>query len=423
MHKPEVDVPDVPPVVMPEEDRGKTPAPAPQPYDEVIPKPEPMPEPKPVAPIEGKEKPVESWVDVVLYGTSCRVRFNTVDKAFLSGTNEAAVADLWEKFAESNDNLVYDCLATRQHMGLCDWAYVSLAERVADKIYGSAHPDEKALLQAYILNQSGFRLHIARAEDKRLHMLIAADAAIYDRSYWKFDDGDYYMLDDSETELLAIFERTFPDDRPMRLAITSAQKFAERLSSIRRLQSRRYKVSATVANNENLIKFYSDYPESFANNDPLTRWRFYAQTPMCETVKRQLYPALYSAISGKSEAEAANILDDFVQTAFVYERDDEVWGRERAFFAEETLYYPYSDCEDRAILFSRLVRDLLGLEVVLVYYPGHLATAVHFNENVSGDYITVNGKSYLICDPTYIGAPIGTTMPDMDNSIAKVIML
>ena len=423
MPKPEPEIPEVPPVVMPEEDRDKTPAPNPQPYDEVVPKPEPKPEPKPVAPIEEKTRPVEDWVNVAIYGTNCKVRFNTAGKAFLSSTNESATADLWEQFAESNDNLVYDCLAARQRMELCDWAYVTLAERVADKIYGNAHPDEKALLQAYILCQSGFRLHIARSEDKRLHMLIAADAIMYNRAYWKFDDGNYYMIDNSNAERLAIFTQTFPEDQPMRLAITSEQKFAERPSAIRQLQSRRYKVQAAVANNENLIQFYNEYPESYANNDPLTKWRFYAQTPMCETVKKQLYPTLRNAISGKSEAEAANILDDFVQTAFVYEYDDKVWGRDRAFFAEETLYYPYSDCEDRSILFSRLVRDLLGLDVVLVYYPGHLATAVHFNENVPGDYITVNGKRYLICDPTYIGAPIGTTMPKMDNSTAKVIML
>jgi len=87
----------------------------------------------------------------------------------------------------------------------------------------------------------------------------------------------------------------------------------------------------------------------------------------------------------------------WVQTAFVYEYDDKVWGHDRAFFAEESLSYPYCDCEDRSILFSRLVRDLLGLDVILVFYPGHLATAVAFTDNVDGDYIELNGKHYIIC--------------------------
>ncbi|MBQ7495556.1 MAG: hypothetical protein IJT75_07425, partial [Bacteroidaceae bacterium] len=106
-----------------------------------------------------------------------------------------------------------------------------------------------------------------------------------------------------------------------------------------------------------------------------------------------------------------------------YKYDEDVWGHDRAFFAEETLYYPFADCEDRSILFSRLVRDLLGLKVVLVYYPGHLATAVHFTTDVKGDYLTHNGERYTICDPTYMGASAGRTMSGMDNSSAQAILL
>ena len=149
----------------------------------------------------------------------------------------------------------------------------------------------------------------------------------------------------------------------------------------------------------------------------------YANTPICDEVKNELYPQLKKNIQGRSKLDAAERLLNFVQTAFTYEYDDKVWGGDRAFFAEETLYYPYCDCEDRSILFSHLVRDLLGLKVVLVYYPGHLATAVQFNEEVNGDYLVVNGRKYTICDPTYIGASIGRTMPQMDNSTAKVIIL
>ena len=68
----------------------------------------------------------------------------------------------------------------------------------------------------------------------------------------------------------------------------------------------------------------------------------------------------------------------FVET-FEYKLDSEMWGvADRAFFPDETLHYPYRDCEDGAILFTRLVRDLLGLPSALVYYPGHLAAAVAF---------------------------------------------
>ena len=155
----------------------------------------------------------------------------------------------------------------------------------------------------------------------------------------------------------------------------------------------------------------------------MTRWAMYANTPLDSSIKQKLYPALAEAMDGKSYPEAADILLDFVQSAFVYEYDDKVWGGDRALFAEESLFYPYCDCEDRSILYSRLVRDLLGLDVILVYYPGHLATAVKFDEPLKGDYIQLGSDKYLVCDPTYVGACIGVTMPDMDNNSAKVILL
>lgn len=58
-----------------------------------------------------------------------------------------------------------------------------------------------------------------------------------------------------------------------------------------------------------------------------------------------------------------------------------------------------------------------------IFYLGHLATAVCFTEEVTGDYILLDGWKYIVCDPTYIGAPVGKTMPEMDNGEAKVVML
>lgn len=37
--------------------------------------------------------------------------------------------------------------------------------------------------------------------------------------------------------------------------------------------------------------------------------------------------------------------------------------------------------------------------------------------------VVANAIKFLVCDPTYIGAPIGMTMPSMDNQSAKVIVL
>ena len=49
--------------------------------------------------------------------------------------------------------------------------------------------------------------------------------------------------------------------------------------------------------------------------------------------------------------------------------------------------------------------------------------AVHFTGEVKGDYIMLDGKKFVVCDSTYINAPVGKTMPNMDNSKATIILL
>jgi Cu/Ag efflux pump CusA len=65
------------------------------------------------------------------------------------------------------------------------------------------------------------------------------------------------------------------------------------------------------------------------------------------------------------------------------------------------------------------------MPVVLVYYPNsHLATAVKFNnQNISGDYLIIDGEKYLICDPTYINANLGMAMPNLRNVPVEILML
>jgi hypothetical protein len=74
-------------------------------------------------------------------------------------------------------------------------------------------------------------------------------------------------------------------------------------------------------------------------------------------------------------------------------------------------------------LLSHLVRDLLGLKVILIYYPGHLAMAVNFHDDVPGDYIMKDGLKFVVCDPTYIGSNVGETMPSMKGTDTTVILL
>lgn len=413
----------VPPIFYPDEDRGKPIKDNLKPFEEVIPIVEPQPQPQPVVPIEETPKPpVEVYYTFNFFNTSLKVRLEDKHRFTLPGCDEKAIAKAWNTLSgTSYNNVIKDCLQIRLQNKLCDWAYLLMLRELSTTFF-KGHTNESVLFTAFLYCQSGYKMRLGSANN-RLFLLYASDHLIYDKRYWEIENEKFYPLDCNLTQLY-ICQATFPKERPLSLQIRTEQLFAIQLSTPRSLVSKRFKeVEAIVNINENLIKFFDSYPTSTINEDFGTRWAIYANTPLSQQAKKSLYPALRNTLNGKSQLDAVNRLLNFVQTAFVYEYDDKVWGGDRAFFADETLYYPYCDCEDRSILFSRLVRDLLGLKVVLIYYPGHLATAVHFTEGITGDYIAMNGKRYIICDPTYIGAPVGATMPEMDNAKAKVILL
>ena len=112
------------------------------------------------------------------------------------------------------------------------------------------------------------------------------------------------------------------------------------------------------------------------------------------------------------EEEAVDFLLTFVQKSFSYKTDNDQFGRERYLFVEESLNFPYNDCEDRSVLFAWMVRELLGVKVIGLLYPGHMTTAVAL-KHVKPEYSTVTyqGNQYVIADPTYIGASLGMPMP------------
>lgn len=386
---------------------------------EVLPQPQPVPIPQPVAPVienDGDSKQVH----LTYYGTPFSFRTPKDISISLPNIEAQTLATAWEELAsERYDNLMYDCLSARDQYHLCDWAYLSLLQKLSETLYDKT--DEAVLLQAFLFANSGYQMRLAVTDNGRLHLLIGSEYTFYDRGYYEIEGRKFFPLEEL-TESIAICNGAFENEQPLSLLIVEEQKLAASLVTMpkRIAQSG---LTASCAINKNLIDFYNTYPTGRYGDDFGTRWAAYANSPLDENIKKELYPQLQTAIRGVPEKQAVGLLLNWVQTAFEYEYDDKVWGGDRAFFPAESLYYPYCDCEDRSILFSRIVRDLLGLDVVLLYYPGHLATAVNFHQDVRGDHLMIKGRKFIVCVPTYIGAPIGATMPGMSNKTAKIIPL
>ncbi len=391
----------------------------------VAPLPEPTPQPTPTVPIEDEDqqaKPTDKRLTLNFYGTAMQVRVpQSLSFSLTNPGNGKQVSAAWQYLATAHlEPTVSDCLELRRHKQLCDWAYLQLLQQLSGTLCQKGG-NEATLLTAFLYCQSGYKMRLG-AQGSTLLMLFTSKHLIYNRSNWTVGDDIYYAIPASTRGSIDIANASFPGEQPLSLQVYNTPQLAAGNTGTKTITSKRYpQCSFAVKTNRNLINFYNDYPVSQVGSDFGTRWATYATASLSQTAQQSLYPALRQQLAGKSEYEQVSRLLNLLQTGLVYEFDDKVWGHDRAFFPEESLYYDYEDCEDRAILLSRLVRDLLGLPVVLLYYPGHLAAAVGFTGQVQGDYLIANGQRYVVCDPTYIGAPIGLTMPGMDNATAKVI--
>jgi hypothetical protein len=368
----------------------------------------------------------------MFYGTPMAVRWGNASKFKLAGTDKKSISKAYLELTGSRyDNLLHDCLALRKDKDLCDWAYYKMLQNMAEAACGKG-TNEAVLLQGVLYQQSGYMMRFGLDNNQKLHILSRMNGTVYDRSHWIVDDKDgnkrvFFLMDGSKPKNLEICDVPYPKEQSMTFSIPKLPKLNTVLSNERQFYSGEPKMMAKASVNKNMIDFFNDYPASFRDNDITTRWPYYANAPLTKEVKEDLYNKLRPQIANASKLMAANALLAWVQWGLDYAIDERVWGSDRAFFAEETLYYPYCDCEDRSILYSYLVRDLLGLDVVMMYYPNepqHMYTAVCFDDDsVQGDYIIVNGRKFIIADPTCYGAPVGHTENRMDNQKAKVIPL
>lgn len=403
---------------------------------EVI-KPEaPIKQPEPLAEVKEETFRANSYMKFDVFGTECKVRIGENCRFKLNDVSANSVADvIADEFLKPQyDNMLYDCLQERKRHDFSDWTYYQMLKALTSKFYGEG-TNEAVLAQAFLYSQSGYKMRLAHDKD-HLYMLAATRHFIYNKLFFSLDGEWYFLLDGKQSDQLGICQASFPKESSLSLQISKAQRLAMNPTNERTLRSTKNPdFTFTIRSNKNYIDFLGTYPSSTVNNNFMTRWSMYANCPLDEGIREQLYPQMKEKLEGKTELEAVqellwwihgNIdLEGEIQNAdcFLYRYDEDVWGVDRAFFGEETLFYPYCDCEDRSILLSHFVRDVVGLDVVLVYYPGHLAMAVNFNEPVEGDYVECEGRKFIVVDPTYIGSKVGETMPMVANEPTTVILL
>ena len=149
------------------------------------------------------------------------------------------------------------------------------------------------------------------------------------------------------------------------------------------------------------IRLNSEYVK-FLGALPQMSTAVYFNAVVSKELQESLIAQLKVRLAPFRSHEALSWLLRFVQNAFPYQTDELQFQKEKAMFIEEAVIYPYTDCEDRSVLFGILVREVLNREVIGLDFPGHMAVAVQTpKKEARGALLRYNGKIFMACDPSY----------------------
>ena len=330
----------------------------------------------------------------------------------INSTTPEEISNFWKNAVSLDYTISLDQLyATSEKLQLNDYGYYLLVRNFSNQLF--ADHNLSTLMTWFLLNKSKFKAKIGY-NDSCFYLMIPSMYKIYGKSYFAENGIDYYLLNYQGNELYSYENNYSKSYKVFDFAIKRPLSFLGEPAS-RKVSFEVEQVSHEFEfiYNQNAVDFYREIPQL----ELTSYFNSLSTGQMQESIIDQLHPV----ISKMDERSAVAFLLKLVQNGFNYKVDQEQFGSEKAFFPEEILFYPFSDCEDRSVFFAYLVSRLTSNEVIGLDYPEHVAIGVHFNDDIPGDYYIYKGKKYIVCDPTYVNAPIGTSMKDLTASPAEII--
>lgn len=354
-------------------------------------------------------------LNVPFMGRTLYLNNALLNKCYLRKVDENGVADAYEMLMRRKpEKLLKECIQLRDELKLNDWGMYLLLKEVSNACCRT--PNESVVMQYFLLTQLGYRTKVGRKKDSDdLLLCLAVENGLYGYPSFTLKGIKYYCVNSPEPCSFSLCARD--KDAPQvkqNVSMTPAVApyfWGEQVATLHQDKDTRIKVEVDVP--QVLVDFYNQFPQC--------DYDVYIHAAVNAQVSEELLAPLRKQVAGKTEYEAVAFLLKFLHTAFEYGTDEDQFGYSKPCFLEEILYYPQSDCEDRALMFSYLVKHLLGLEVVYLDYEGHVSTAVHFaSTDVNGDHFLIEGKKFVVCDPSYRGAPVGRTQTKFRNEQAKI---
>jgi len=352
------------------------------------------------------------------YNQPINIQYDDKFKFDLFEVNKNTISKSWQTLSSTNyDDIINQINKYNNRYSFNDWAKYLFIYNIGQNIY--TNNNQANLFTWFILTKMKYDTKVAYSNDE-VYLLANVKQKLYQVSYFTIDNKRYNVLkpngNSRSMDSIFTYESNYKDANNV-MSFDMTDKEIALYSNIQEksfsfdYENKQYNLKAKYS--FDLVKFYETFPQS--------EYSLYYDSKKSNIITSSLLVQLKPFLANKTELEATNFLLRFVQKAFKYKTDDEQFSYEKVLFPEETLYYPYCDCEDRSIIFVYLVKELLGLDAVGILYSDHMSAGVSFSTNVSGDSILYDNKTYIISDPTYINANVGMSMPKYKNSKYTIV--
>ncbi|WP_228085010.1 hypothetical protein [Mucilaginibacter sp. JRF] len=298
--------------------------------------------------------------------------------------------------------LIGSLLAWREKYQLNDWLYYQLIRKTAEQLSPkNVNYGRYTLYKWYLLSNSGFDARLAITPENRIIFYVYNNEDIADIPFFMVD-GKKYMCLNYHDYAHADLHQDPPMPVPIKVAgathafsylITRLPDFKPDSYVAKQLQ---FQYGNTMYHFD--VKLNNEVKNIFANY-PGVDFSYYFNIPLSRETYSSLIPPLRKNVKGMSQKKGIDYLMRFTRYAFLYEDDEQNFGKEKRMSPEETLFSEYSDCDDRAALFFYLVKEIYDLPMIAMLYPTHITIAVQFDKPI-GQPIVYRGRTYSVCEPT-----------------------
>lgn len=338
------------------------------------------------------------------------IEFNITNK--LSGPEETGAH--WKKMAEQEGGVetARQLFGLAQQLGLNGYLTYRLAEAYVNQKFKNSDQGAKTSAVHFLLSNMGYDARLIKLNDMFTIMMPFDQKVVFATMSQTIDGRKYTVLFPDGYEP--------PRGQSMRLMTCNLPSNSLGKTSDLRLTGLSLPMRAkpfTLTNgtltvtgevNENIQKLLHHYPQ-MPTGDFASSW-------VDSRLRENIVDQLKSQLSGKTGQEAVNSLMALCHKGFNYSTDQDFHGFEKPYFFEENFIYDKNDCEDRAIFFSYLLWNALGLPCQLVQYPGHESATVAVSEEIPGYFYNTDGIKFYSADPTYIGSSVGMVMKAFRNA-------